>query len=228
MVSHEHCRGGILVQGDDAEAAHKVLPTTHVESGGGLVEQQQLRVGHQRTRDLDSLALPLGQRAEGAPCQVFDAELPQQSQCAFRVGRLVVLTPATGDGVRRGDHDVRDDLVRRNPFGKGHAGEPDSRPELEHIGTAEPFAQHLDSAAGGVLERGGKGEDRGLAGSVRAEDDPAFTFAHGPRDAVDDGHSPTHHVNVGEPQDVTHLPNTNEWSAMPKVSGCSCPDALVR
>ena len=40
------------------------LAATEVETGGRLVEQQQLRVGHQGAGELHPLALALGQRPE--------------------------------------------------------------------------------------------------------------------------------------------------------------------
>ena len=57
-------RGG--VGGQRRQRGDEVLAPAEVEPGGGLVEEQQLGVDHQRPRDLDPLALALAQGAEGA------------------------------------------------------------------------------------------------------------------------------------------------------------------
>ena len=56
----------------------QVLATAEVEAGRGLVEQQQLGVGHQRPGDLHPLALALAEGAEGAVEQVVGADLGEQ------------------------------------------------------------------------------------------------------------------------------------------------------
>ena len=70
--------GASTSAGQLAQPAHEVLATAEVEPGGGLVEQHQLGVGHQRAGDLHPLALPLGQRAVGAVGEVVGAERGQQ------------------------------------------------------------------------------------------------------------------------------------------------------
>ena len=61
--------GAVLVAGQFAEAVHQVLAAAKVQPGGGLVQQQQFRVRHQGTGDLDALAFPLGQRGERRGCR---------------------------------------------------------------------------------------------------------------------------------------------------------------
>ena len=58
------CAGRPAVRGDARQAGDEVLAGPEVQAGGGLVEKQQLGVGHQGAGDLHPLALPLRQRAE--------------------------------------------------------------------------------------------------------------------------------------------------------------------
>ena len=59
VMGDEHQGGGPKVAGQRAQPGHEVFPTTEVQARGRLVEQHELWVGHQRTRDLDPLALAL-------------------------------------------------------------------------------------------------------------------------------------------------------------------------
>ena len=52
----------------------EVLPAAEVETGGRLVEQHELGVGHEGPGDLDPLALALAQRAEAAVGQVVGTQ----------------------------------------------------------------------------------------------------------------------------------------------------------
>lgn len=141
--------------------------------------------------------------------------------------RLVLLAPAAGDGVG-GGHDVGDGLVRRDALGERGARQPDPRPQLEDVGAAEALVEDLDGPAGGVQQGRGEGQDRGLPGAVGPEDHPALALAHVPRHVVDDGDAAADHVDVDEPQDVAHLPNTSHRNGAPRVAGCSCPVAQER
>ena len=84
-----------------ASRPHQVLPPAQVEPGGGLVEQQQLRVGHQRPGDLHPLALALGEGAVGAVGEAADAELRQQRAGPGLVAAVVALPPAPDAPTRR-------------------------------------------------------------------------------------------------------------------------------
>ena len=66
VVGDQHRRRRVGVGGEPGQAAQEVLAAAEVHAGGGLVEQQQLGVGHQRAGDLHPLALALAQRAVGA------------------------------------------------------------------------------------------------------------------------------------------------------------------
>ena len=80
VVGDQHGRRRVGVHRQHRQRGHEVLAPAEVEAGGGLVEQQQLGVGHQRPGDLDPLALPLAEGAEGAVGEVLDADLDEQAR----------------------------------------------------------------------------------------------------------------------------------------------------
>ena len=146
VVGDQHHGRRVRVGGQRGQPADQLLPAGQVEPGRRLVEQQQLRVGHQRPGDLHPLALALGQRAEPAVGQLLHAELVEQVPGPAGVEHVVLLAPAADHRVAGADDDVEHGLVVRHPAGQRGAGEPDPRPQLEHVDRAEPLAEHLGRA----------------------------------------------------------------------------------
>ena len=103
---------------EHGQGRDEVLATAQVESGGGLVEQQQLGIGHQGPGDLHPLALTLAEGAEGAVEQMVGADLGEQLAGPVVVEVVVRLAPAPDHAVRRGDDDVADQLVARDALGE--------------------------------------------------------------------------------------------------------------
>ena len=93
---------------------------------------------------------------------------------------VVLLAPAADHAVRRGDDDVVDQLVARDPLGQRGAGEADPRAQLEHVDGAEHLAEDPGDPGGRVDLRGGDLQQRGLAGAVGAEDHPALVLLDRP------------------------------------------------
>ena len=86
--------GRVGTAGQPGQAAQQILASAEVHPGGRLVQQQQLRVGHQRPGDLNPLALALAQRPELALAQVGHAELGQDAGGPATIGAPVGLAPA--------------------------------------------------------------------------------------------------------------------------------------
>src|SRR5712691_8249424 len=97
MVGDQHQDRKLGIAGQLAQPPQQVLAAAQVEPGGRLVEQQQLRVGHQRPGDLHPLALALGEGRELAPDQVRAAERVEYHDRAGDVGRAVFLFPPAQD-----------------------------------------------------------------------------------------------------------------------------------
>jgi hypothetical protein len=78
-----------------AETVHEVLAAAEVETGGRLVEQQQLGVDHERAGDLHPLALPLRQRPERA---LGERSTPERGEQADRPARRRARRSAPASG----------------------------------------------------------------------------------------------------------------------------------
>ena len=72
MVGDERQRRAVGT--DRVEVRHELLSAGDVEAGGRLVEQQQLRVGHEGSGQLHPLPLTARQGPEAVCCQSGDAE----------------------------------------------------------------------------------------------------------------------------------------------------------
>ena len=57
VMGDEHGCRRRRIRRQPGEPVHEVFTATEIESGGGFVEQQQARVGHQRAGELHALAL---------------------------------------------------------------------------------------------------------------------------------------------------------------------------
>src|SRR6266702_1828717 len=172
MVGDQHHHRRLGIAGQLGEPPQQVLAAAQVEPRGRLVEQQQLRVGHQRPGDLHPLALALRQRGELAPDQVRAAERVEYLHRAGDVGGVVFLFPPAQDGVGGGEHQVDDLLPGRDLLGDRGAGPPDPRPQVEDVDLAETLAEDLDGALGGEHQGGCHLKQGGLARPVRSDQDP--------------------------------------------------------
>jgi hypothetical protein len=148
---------------------------------GGLVEHQQVRVGHQRDREADPLDLAAGELVGPSSGELRHPGQPHR------------LLHREGPGVDRGDHG--DELA--------HAQVLDQRPGLQHpadgagrdrLGRRHPEQRHRAGVRPGQaehdLDRGG------LAGAVRAEQGDRLTGGDGQVDRTDRPHAA---VGFGQP-----------------------------
>jgi hypothetical protein len=200
VVGDEHHHRRLGVAGQRGEPAQQILAAAQVEPGGGLVEQQELGVGHQRPRDLHPLALALGQGGELAPDQVRAAERIQEFHRPGHVTGVVVLLPPAEDAVRRGEHEVDDLFAGRDLFGDRGAGQPDPGAQLEQVDLAERLAEHLDRALAREHRGGRHLEQGGLARAVRADQDPALVLVRRPVHVTQQDRRVTPHLDATQPQ----------------------------
>src|SRR5690606_3238551 len=118
--------------------------------------------------------------------QVTDPEGGQQGAGAVEVDLVVLLAPAAHHPVAGGDHDVLRGLVDRDGVGQLLAGQADQGAQLEDVDPAQPLADDVDGAAGGVHPRGEQAQHRGLPGAVGAEDRPTLALGDLEGDGVED------------------------------------------
>jgi len=128
VVGDEHQRRRVRVGGERPEPGDQLLAPGEVQPGRRLVEQHQLRVGHQRAGDLHPLALTLRQRAERPVRQMLHTELVEQVPCAAGVEQVVLLAPPPHDRVAGTDDEVEHRLLGRHPLRQRGRREPDPRP----------------------------------------------------------------------------------------------------
>jgi hypothetical protein len=219
MVGDQHHHRRLGIAGQLGEAPQQVLPPAQVEPGGRLVEQQQLGVGHQRPGDLHPLALTLGEGREPAPDQVRAAEGVEDLDRAGDIGRVVLLPPPAEDGVGGGEHQVDDLLTGRHLLGDRGAGQPDPGPQFEDVDLAEPLAEYLHGALRGEHQRGRHLEQRGLARSVRPDQDPPFVPVRRPVDVPQQDRRIPPDLDAAHPQHLVGHPTPLSRSP-PRLNLC--------
>ena len=110
----------------------------------------------------------------------------------------------------------------RDPLGERRAGEPDPRPQLEHVDRAEGLAEQPHLAAGRVHLRGGQLQQRRLPRPVRAEHHPAVVGLDGPVHAAQEVGLPPHDVDPGHPDDRPEGGCARHGPHPTKPAGRSC------
>ena len=184
--------------GQVLEPRQQFLPAAEVQPGGGLVEQQQLGVGHHRPGDQHPLAFAFGERAVGAFGEVFGADAFQHVDGLLVVDVLIVLTPPAHHRVAGGDDQVAHHFTVGHALGERRAAQPDTRAQFGHVDAAEPLAEHERGARRRVLQGRGDAQQRRLAGPVRPDDHPAFVEFDRPGDGPDQRLATASQCDFGE------------------------------
>ena len=165
------CELDVLFDEDDREVLHPVQAQDHLfdffdddrlNAFGRLVEQQDLRLGGERTRDSELLLLPAGQHAAAA-IEIFD-QIGEQLGHEARDRASPVRPGERAEQNVLADGEVGNDLAALRHIGKSGA-----RPPKRWLGgdivAAEP------NCAGRPIGQAHDGlEQRCLAGAVAAED----------------------------------------------------------
>ena len=115
-----------------------------------------------------------------APATGSPAELGQQVAGPRLVHGVVSLGAATHPCVRRGEHDVEDALVRREPVGERGTGPTDPGQQVVEVGFGQVLAEQLNGTRVRTDAASGHLQKRGLAGPVGAEHHPALVAPDGP------------------------------------------------
>jgi hypothetical protein len=171
----------------------QLLGLLRVHPRGRLVEQQQLRIGGQRPRDLQAPLVAVGE-VHGQLVVLAQADEAQQLTRAV-VGRLLLAAverrvqhhagePRTQPRVhadlhvldRRHRPEQLDVLERARNAGLGH--------EVRPLG-GDVAPEELDAPRGGLVEPGHAVEERRLARAVRADERDDALPGDGERDVVD-------------------------------------------
>ena len=120
---------------------------------------------------------------------------------------VVALAPTARHAVRGREDDVLDRLDRRDVLGERCARQSDARPELGDVRTSETLAEDVRGAARRVHAGRGNLQERRLAGTVTAEDDPPVGVVDGPGDLVEDVASGAADGDVVQGEDLGHAPS---------------------
>ena len=177
------------------EQHEEALAAAEVEAGGGLVQQEQVGVGHERAGDEDAAALALGEGADGAVGERGHAHAPEQVPGALEVGVGVDVAPRGQGGVAGHRDRFQARAGRAQQPLQRRARVADARAQVADVDPADGLAEDRHAATGRELVGAGDLQQRGLAGAVRPEDDPALPRLHLP------GHVTQQHVAVADDRD---------------------------
>ena len=212
VVGHEDRGRGVVVEGDLARGGGRGPPArrgrgpaagSSSSSSSGSV--MSARATCTRLRSPSLTACRTSGRAR-CPTPSWSS-----SCCgAAVVAALVALAPAPRHGVRRRHDDVGHALVGGIRSASVGAREPDARTQLEDVGAPEQLVEHLDACRawdGSAWPRAREAWScRRRWGRAPTQRSPSATSQLTPDD---DRGAAAHDVDVEEPQDVAHVPNTS-------------------
>ena len=157
----------------------------NIQAVEGFVEDDDVRMIHQRTADEHLLLFALAEHAVFALGEMADLE---QIENLVGAGDVVVvhLFPKAEGSKFAGEDDVQRIVVGWDELAEGGAHPTDALAQLDDGGMAKFKLQHLDMAlrrkdvAIDHVQRGG------FTAAIWAKDDPVFTAIHVPVDVFED------------------------------------------
>ena len=165
----------LLEQGEDGAGGRRV------ERARGLVAQQDLRVGGQRTGDGDALLLTAGELRRIVARAVGEADDLEQLLRALFCVRLA----RSRDLEREADILERGALLEQVELLKDHAHRAARLEQLLFRETAELLTVHGDGACGRLFEKVDAAHERGFACTGQTDDAENFAAADVEVDAVE-------------------------------------------
>ena len=217
-MGDEHGSRCVGVSGKRGQALDQVLTTGNIHTCAGLVQQQQLGVGHQRAGNQCTLALAIGEGAEGAVSEGVNTPVSQQLGGTLVVHDVVFFLPTARHSVRCGHDNVGNLLVGGNLGSRSTGGQTNARAQVEHVNSAEGLVKDFNLAAGRVQASCRNRQQSGLTGAVRAQNNPAFTFVHSPGNVVENLAAAANHGDILKVEYGAHGSSSSEldgWDAPP-------------
>jgi uncharacterized protein with PIN domain len=185
VMRHEN-HAQVRVRGEQPGKRFKeLLPRPRIEPMARLIQEEEVRAGGQRPRNEDPLPLPRGKAEETAACELLHPQLLKhlKSHLLFVSGDLVVDNETAFSP--RQDHFQRSH-EERDVCSKVAMDPPHPPAKKVQIRPSQKLPKDEHPPAGGKAEPGQEPQERRLAASVAAQDDPLFPARGSPRDVLED------------------------------------------
>ena len=174
-----------------------VSSSAGVDAGGGLVEQDQARLGHQHAGELQQLALAAGEHARRSPRQPAERDELDQRLRPLDVDALLLSDPARGEPVRPEPLAGLALHPEQHVLQHAHGGEGPRDLEGANEAECDPLigAQMVQAPSVQADRATGRGEaacqkvEHGrLAGAVRPDEPGDAIEINGERNVIDGAH----------------------------------------
>lgn len=160
------------------QALDQIRAGQPIDIGEGLVQQQQPRVGRQRSGQRDALRLAAGQRGHVAPVHRVQAHVGQRLACALLARGAVGAADAEGRVAQRVQVREQCRVLER----QRHRTE--LRRHQDAPGAGHRLPEQPDAAGAGGIEPGHHAHQRGLAAARRAQHRQHLATGHVEGDVV--------------------------------------------
>lgn len=117
MVRDEDHSRRVLQTGEGPDKIKKTHPRQRIQSGAGLVQNEEARAGHERAAYQDSLTFPLGEKQPMAIRQLLRMDIPQDSHRFLTFGAGDPL-PGIEERMASAGHNLEGGFRRLDLLGK--------------------------------------------------------------------------------------------------------------
>jgi hypothetical protein len=179
---------------DLRDVLHELFGLMGVHAGGGLVQEEELRIGRKGADDLQAALGAVGQAAGGFIRQILHAEDIEELDRPLVLALL--LLPVAGETEDTGEHIVADLIMQADADILFHGHLVKKTDILEGTGDAQagglnnahavqilPVDEHR--AGGGLIDFGEKIENGGFSGAVGADQAGDLRFTDGQVEIID-------------------------------------------
>ncbi len=186
MVRDEDDRRRIRVGRPRRERSNQLFPSSEIETGARLVENDDTGVVHQGAREQDSLEFTRRQRSDFSVAEVSDVHALEADFRRSTIGFVIDVPPRFESRVLRRHHGCQCRQLRAETVGEGSGQVTDSLSEGAHIRRTEGLTEDLDAPRRRMVVEGCDADERRLSRPIRSEHQPPLVSRNREMDVVQD------------------------------------------
>src|SRR5690625_3420094 len=127
-----------------------------------FIEQQEFWISHDSASDEYPFLLTVAERTECPLLETLEVPFSKNASGLSQIKVVILLSPASLNGIRRRQHRVEDGLPSWNPLGLSRRCETDSCSQLKNIDTSQTLIKNVDGSRRRIVVSGRKLKKRRL------------------------------------------------------------------
>ncbi len=212
-------RRGTAARRERIERRDERFAPREIEAARRLVEQEQLLLAKERTREEDALSLPLGAETDRSLGESATADALERRRCGDAVGVRELRPPRCEVAVSAGEGDLERGRFAGQGRGNPLPDRPDAAAHHPEIDPSERATEHRRASRRRMTVGADDREQGALSRSVRSEHHPVLAGCDDevdrPEDsAVSDGHGDPDELDGGRQRHRATMPHRNRHDGL--------------